>query len=437
MGSIGDPRMSRQPKQPWVETPLIESVALSQEAGWYAIYIAQFFFIPSRALTISQQPDFPEARESPALWFLQVTVRNPGEKQVVPKLTHSRGVGNLVRAHATNPSNAGKHLHFFIPSAGNAGLAAATAASALNHPCTVALPTTTKPVMLQKIRQAGASVIQHGVNIVEAAGRMREIMDGMRGMRIEDNGPIVPIELHPFDREEIWEGMSTIVDEMAYQLPALEGDEVEEESRNPRALAVDAIICSIGGGGLMNGIIMGIERQSKMSARHRRRSGRDVHIIATETIGAHALADSVKSGKVTTLPGVTSMATSLGVPKVATRTFENATNPPPGVKVHSLVLHDSDAARGTLRLADEHQLLVELACGVSVEAAFAPATGSKKARANGYTNGQGGGIRSYLSQAIPNFGPRSRVVIVVCGGSNVSLDLAAEWRRKLNDGWEA
>ena len=266
---------------------------------------------------------------------------------------------------------------------------------------------------------------------------MRKIMDEMRGVRIEGNGPIVPIELHPFDREEIWEGMSTIVDEMAYQLPALEGDEVEEESQNPRALPVDAIICSVGGGGLMNGIIMGIERQSKMSARHRRRSGRDVHIIATETTGAHALADSMMSGSLTTLPGVTSLATSLGVLQVARKTFENATNPPPGIKVHSLVLHDSDAARGTLRLADEHQLLVELACGVSVEAAFAPATSSKKAGVNGYTNGHGLEIRSYLSQVIPNFGPRSRVVIVVCGGSNVSLDLAAEWRRKLDEGWSA
>lgn len=400
MGSFGDPSMVHQPKQPWVETPLIESVALSQAAGCRI--------------------------------FLKLENLQPSGS------FKSRGVGNLVRAHANNPSNAGKHLHFFIPSAGNAGLAAATAASALNLPCTVAIPTTTKPVMLQKIRQAGASIIQHGVNIVEAAGRMREIMDEMREMRVEGNGQIVPIELHPFDREEIWEGMSTIVDEMAYQLPALEGVEVEEESHNPRALPADAIICSVGGGGLMNGIIMGIERQSKMSARHRRRSGRDVHIIATETTGAHALADSMKSGKLTSLPGVTSLAVSLGVLQVATKTFQNATNPPPGVKVHSLVLHDSDAARGSLRMADEHQILVELACGVSVEAAFTPATGSKKAHTNGYTNGHGHDheLRSYLSQVIPNFGPRSRVVIVVCGGSNVSLDMAAEWRRKLDEGWD-
>lgn len=341
-----------------------------------------------------------------------------------------------MRSHATDPSNAGKHLHFFIPSAGNAGLAAATAASALNHPCTVALPMNTKPVMLAKIKQAGASTIPHGANIVESAVRMREVMDELRGKKIEGNGPIVPIELHPFDHERVWEGASTLVDEMAYQLPPLEDEEEEEEeTRSPRALPVDAIICSVGGGGLMNGIIMGIERQTSMSGRCHSGYGRDIHVVATETTGAHSLANSVKSGELTTLPGLTSMAMSLSVMKVAAKTFENTINPPPGVKVHSLVLHDSDAARGSLRLADEHQLLVELACGVSVEAAFTSTKGSKSGHANGYTNGHGPKVRSYLSQVIPNFGPKSRVVIVVCGGSNVSLDLASEWRRNLDEGW--
>ncbi|KAL1958726.1 hypothetical protein VTO42DRAFT_3845 [Malbranchea cinnamomea] len=406
MGSVENPRAQKQqPKKPWVETPLIESRGLSQAVGCRV--------------------------------FLKLENLQPSGS------FKSRAVGNLVRAYASDPSDAGKYLHFFIPSAGNAGLAAAMAASALNYPCTVAVPTTTKPVMVSKLQQAGANVIQHGANIVEAASRLREVMDELRGQTVEGNGPIVPIELHPFDHEKIWEGVSTLVDELAYQLPPVEeGEEREEEAGRPRALPVDAIICSVGGGGLMNGIIMGIERQSKMCPKQTlgsSRGGRDVHVIATETTGAASLAESVKTGKLVTIPGITSMATSLGAVRVATKTFENSVSPPPGVKVHSVVLHDSDAARGALRLLDEQKLLVELACGVSVEAAFTTATGVKGVNGcNGLdANGHGPSVQSYLSQVIPNFGPKSRVVIVVCGGSNVSLEMAAEWRRQLDEGWGA
>lgn len=300
--------------------------------------------------------------------------------------------------------------------------------------------------MITKLREAGANVVQHGTNIVEASTRMREIMDDMRGQKAEGNGPIVPIELHPFDHERIWEGVSSMVDELAYQLPEPEEEEESEnrETPGPGALPVDAIICSVGGGGMMNGIVMGIKRQSKMCTRQG--NGKDVHVVATETQGASSLAASMNEGSLVTLPGITSMATSLGAIRVANRTLENALHPPAGVQVHSLVMDDSDAARGALRLADEQKLLVELACGVSVEAAVGSpkgptaSNGSKTNGCNGATsNGHietDSSVRSYLSQIIPGFGPKSRVVVVVCGGSNVSLEMATEWRQGLDDGWE-
>jgi L-serine/L-threonine ammonia-lyase len=94
-------------------------------------------------------------------------------------------------------------------------------------------------------------------------------------------------------------------------------------------------------------------------------------------------------------------------------------------------------------LADEQNLLVELACGVSVEAAVWRPGNSSSGGANGRNGGTVDGhaekssIGSYLSRIIPDFGLKTRVVIIVCGGSNVSVEVAAAWRKSLEEGWGA
>lgn len=56
----------------------------------------------------------------------------------------------------------GPALHLIVASAGNAGLAVATAAKALNLKCTVFLPDGTSPRVLQFLRTAGADVHVEG-----------------------------------------------------------------------------------------------------------------------------------------------------------------------------------------------------------------------------------------------------------------------------------
>ncbi|KAI1925170.1 catabolic L-serine/threonine dehydratase [Ophidiomyces ophidiicola] len=419
MGSIEGPRQQRKPK-PWVETPLIESTALSRAAGCRI--------------------------------FLKLENLQPSGS------FKSRAIGNLVLSYASDPANQEKQLHFFIASAGNAGLAAATAASALSYPSTVYVPMSTKSVMINKLREAGATVVQHGANLDEAGIQMRIVMDTMRGIPANGTAPVVPIALHPFDHEKIWEGVSTLVDELAYQLPPRETD-IENGEGNNEALAVDGIICSVGGGGLMNGIIMGIERQQRMCGKARAGSmygasmerRKDIHIIATETQGCDALAQAISKGSLISLPSITSLATSLGVTRVAQRTLDNALHPPAGIQVHPLVLHDADAAKGVMRLAEDQKLLVELACGVCIEAAIGPTPwknekskatekrvhGTQNAVSNANDYGTPTVTQTYLERLIPNFGPESRVVIITCGGSNVSLEMAAEWKQRLDEGWGA
>ncbi|EEQ88583.1 threonine dehydratase [Blastomyces dermatitidis ER-3] len=410
MGSYGEPiheefhSRSRvldpksQPK-PWRETPLIESEPLSKLAGCRI--------------------------------FLKLENMQPGGS------FKSRAMGNLILHHLSRPANQNKNLHFFIPSGGNAGIAAVTAARALGYPCTVVVPVYTKQMMLQRLQAAGAITVPHGDTIDAAATYMRNVLMGqMRGAIGDDGREVVAVELHPFDHEAAWEGVSSLVEELAAQMPP--EDDGDAVGGGGRPFPVDGIVCSVGGGGLMNGIMLGIERELRRAEDRGvvdPSRGKDVHILALETRGAESLAKAVEKRSLVTLPAVSSQATSLAAIQVAERTLKNVLYPPEGMKAHSFVMDDADAARGVLRLVDEHRLLVELACGLCVEGIVPVATNQG---VNGHANGGpvgGGALSSKLAQVIPGFGPESRVVVIVCGGSNITVEVAAEYRERLNNGW--
>lgn len=275
----------------------------------------------------------------------------------------------------------------------------------LNCKCTVVVPHSTKPFMINKLHQAGATeVIQHGASWFEADTHLRE-----QFIIPEHNVDGANVYVPPFDHPLVWEGASSMIDEIARQLPAREGE--GEGGGGANAFAADAVICSVGGGGLFNGLVGGLERCLKGSDSG---ANKNVRVLAVETRGAHALANSLREGKLSSLDAITSQATSLGALQVSSRTFELASNPPPGVEVTSVVRSDAEAARGVVLLADETRLQVELACGVSVEVA----------------------VGKELKKAIPNLNPETRVVVVVCGGSNVSAEIVAGYREQLAAGWE-
>jgi L-serine/L-threonine ammonia-lyase len=327
--------------------------------------------------------------------------------------------------------------------------------------------------MLDKIRAAGAAdVIRHGETFAEAGEYMREtIMKTSNG----DDQDVIKIALHPFDNQPIWEGNGTIIDELETQLPPATSPE-DKSAYNDRALPLDAILCSVGGGGLLNGLVMGIEkRRQKKQITSPSSKPNPIHLLAIETAGTDSLAAAMANKSLVSLPKITSQATSLGAVRVSETTFQYAMSPPPGIKVHSTVLSDADAARGVLRLANDERLLVELACGVCIEAAIgdaatavpasvtagAGAQGIKKRkrgldetevtyRDEGYGDDRSTStdnetdqelepevekLNSKLKQLVPDLNPQSRVVIIVCGGSYVTIDMACEWRKMLDEGW--
>jgi L-serine/L-threonine ammonia-lyase len=161
-------------------------------------------------------------------------------------------------------------------------------------------------------------------------------------------------------------GNSTIIDELYHQL---------------NGIPPTAIVCSVGGGGLLNGLILGLDRYGWYDS---------VSVIGMETHGADSLSASIAAGELVTLPAITSIARSLGVTRVSEKTWEFAQRG----NVHNVVLSDAQAAMACVRLADEERIVVEPACGVSVAACY------------GQT----------LREVVPDFSEESRVVIIVCGG---------------------
>ncbi|KAG2418363.1 hypothetical protein HFD88_001464 [Aspergillus terreus] len=352
---------STTPQQPWIETPIIESATLSRAAGCRV--------------------------------FLKLELLQPSGS------FKSRGIGNFIRTALLNPTNNGKNLHFYISSGGNAGLAAVIAANDLGCPCTVVVPHSTKPLMINKLHAAGATeVIQHGASWVEADTHLRETFIN------HQEGKQTNIYIPPFDHPDVWAGAATMVPEIAAQVPPRDS--------SGYAFPADAIVCSVGGGGLFNGIVQGLDEYLR-SHEAADKTG-NVQVLAVETQGADSLAHSLRVGRLDSLPAITSLATSLGARCVSAQTFKYAQSSPAGINVVSVVGSDAEAARGVVTLADEQRLQVELACGINVDVV----TGEK------------------LKQAVPDLTPESRVVVVVCGGSNVTAEMIADYRQKLQDGWK-
>lgn len=255
--------------------------------------------------------------------------------------------------------------------------------------------------MVSRLREAGASdVIQHGASWFEADSYLRknfiDNQDDSSGQSRKN------IYVPPFDDPRIWEGAGSMVHEIARQLPPRKHD---DSSASP----ADAIVCSVGGGGLFNGVIDGLERYWQF---HPRPEGKNVKVLVVETEGAHSLNFALRNGRLQSLPAITSLATSLGALCVAPQTLKNAQSPPPGIEVKSIVGTDAEAAQGVVRVADELRLQVELACAISVEVAV------KKLREN-----------------LPDLRPDSRVVVILCGGSNITAEMIADYRERLHNGW--
>lgn len=179
--------------------------------------------------------------------------------------------------------------------------------------------------------------------------------------------------IHPFDDPRVWRGHASLVHEMA------------ETGIRP-----GAIVVSVGGGGLLCGLLEGMYQVGWKA----------VPVLAVETEGAASFAASLAAGEVVTLDRITSLATTLGARRITPEALARARRH----NVTSWLVSDRQAVEACETFAQDHRVLVEPACGAALAAIY---------------------------QCAAPLAGRAPVVVIVCGGAGVTLDLLIAWKAQV------
>ena len=265
-----------------------------------------------------------------------------------------RGIGlacqNFVRRGAKR---------FVSSSGGNAGIAAAYAGRLLSVPVVVVVPETTTNRARELIQNEGAEVIVHGASWQEANTLALSMVKK------------TDFFIHPFDNPLLWQGYAGMIDEIAVA-----------------GAKPEVIVLCVGGGGLLCGVIEGLHRNDWT----------DVPIITVETEGAESLAASVREGHLVELDSIRSIATSLGARKVCKQAFMWSKTYP----MKNVVVSDKSAVAACERFIEDHQMVVEPACGASLAAVY---------------------------DNVPELGSYGSVLVIVCGGVTSTIDQLQQWSK--------
>lgn len=233
-----------------------------------------------------------------------------------------RGIGHACQEYVRQGAK-----RFVASSGGNAGIAAAYAGRRLSVPVLVVVPNTTTDRAKAIIMDEGAEVIVHGQSWQEANTLALSMLQE------------TDFFIHPFDSPLLWQGHASMIDEIA------------ASGINP-----EAIVLSVGGGGLLCGVIEGLQRNA----------WQDVLIVAVETEGADTLAASVREGHLVELTAIKSIATSLGARQVCKQAYQWTKTYP----IENVVVSDKSAVVACERFIADHQVVVEPACGASLAAVY-------------------------------------------------------------------
>uniref|UniRef100_H2YKU9 L-serine ammonia-lyase n=1 Tax=Ciona savignyi TaxID=51511 RepID=H2YKU9_CIOSA len=273
----------------------------------------------------------------------------------------TRGIGHMCLKNKDSP-------RFVCSSGGNAGLAAAYAGKQLGVPVTIFVPLTTTNLVIEKLKDEGADVVRGGAAWDECNQNALKF--------VEESGSVY---IPPFEHPLIWEGNSSVIAEL--------------DSRP------DLVICSVGGGGLMCGVVEGLKK----------RNWDNVPVLAVETHGANSLYQAVQAGKQVTLPAITSIAITLGAKTIGKQAFELT-------KTHPIIpclVSDEDVVKTISSFLDDEKILVEPACAASIAVLY-------------------NGKLKQLVASNPLLANVKKVVLIVCGGSGVTIDMLNGWKEKFN-----
>jgi L-serine/L-threonine ammonia-lyase len=295
--------------------------------------------LESRALTL---------QAGRAVWLKLEALQPTGSFKI-------RGVGLACREY----SHRGVR-RFISSSGGNAGIAVAYAGRRLGIPVVVAVPETTTERAKALIHQEGAEVVVHGSSWQEANALAQSMVTESDAF------------LHPFDDPLLWQGHASMIDEVVRT-----------------GVKPGAIVLSVGGGGLLCGVVEGLHRNGWA----------DVPVIAVETEGAASYAQSVEAGCRVELAAITSIATSLGARQVCEQALVWSKKHP----IRNAVVSDRAAVKACHRFLDDHRVAVEPACGASLAIVYDNAS------------------------ELDEF---QTVLVIVCGGVTATVEQLRQWSKQ-------
>ncbi len=210
-------------------------------------------------------------------------------------------------------------------SAGNHAQGVAYAAKAYGVKATIVMPTTTPLIKVNRTKSYGADVILYGDVYDESCAYALELA--------EDRGYTF---IHPFDDLDVATGQGSIAMEIIKELPT-----------------VDYILVPVGGGGLATGV----STFAKML-------NPNIEVIGVEPAGANCLQESLKLGKVTTLPIVDTIADGTAVKTPGSKIFPYLQKNLDDV----ITIEDSELIVTFLDMIENHKMLAENSGLLSVAA---------------------------------------------------------------------
>lgn len=207
-----------------------------------------------------------------------------------------------------------------------------------------------------------AEVIVHGASWQEANAFAKSLIGASDAF------------LHPFDDPLLWQGHASLIDEVFHS-----------------GLKPDAVVLSVGGGGLLSGVVEGLHRNGRS----------DIPVFAAETTGTASFHTAVSAGHTVELEKITSIATSLGAKRVCEKAFQWSRTHP----IHSVVVSDQSALSVCERFLADHRMVVEPACGASLAIPYENA---------------------------PELESFSNILVLVCRGATATIDQIRGWKRNHN-----
>lgn len=201
-------------------------------------------------------------------------------------------------------------------SAGNHAQGVAYHAQRLGIDATIVMPEATPLIKVSSTREFGARVVLSGASYDEAYLEAKRLADDQQRVFV-----------HPFDDEAVMAGQGTIGLELLEQNPYL-----------------DAVVVSVGGGGLIAGIAVAIKETNPK-----------IKVYGVEPRALPSMSASFTSGVVTTVPAARSIADGICVRTVGQSTFEVCQRYLDDV----VLVDDEEVAEAILALVEREKTVAE------------------------------------------------------------------------------